>query len=468
MVNVAELVLVPRVEVIEADALAATPVVVIENVALVEPDGTVTVDGTVAAALFDARFTTVPPAPAVVPSVTVPEDVVPPVTDVGLTAIVTVLAGFTVSDAEAEPPFAVAVMLPAEAVVVVFVVTVKFTVEALAGTVTVAGTVALLFAEVKVTVTPTEEGAAGVIVTVPTEEAGPTTDAGFRVKPVTTGAVTIRVAVLETPLRVAVIVGDSFTFGRKVVDVNVAVVAPAAMVTDAGGVVCELEAERLTTMPPVGAALLIVTVPVVLLPPRTVVGFNVKPVSTGALTAKVAVAVAEPVVAVIVSDLLADTATVVAVNVPVFCPAAIVIDAGTVAEASLDDSVTVIPPVGAMPVKVAVPVEETPPPTVAGLSATVVITGVLIVSVAVSGFPSLVAVIVAVALAVTAVVVTVKVAVVAPAKTVTDVGTVAAALLDDNVTTVPPVGAALFSVIVAVEETPPVTVLGLRTRLPTF
>ena len=55
----------------------------------------------------------------------------------------------------------------------------------------------------------------------------------------------------------------------------------------------------------------------------------------------------------------------------------------------------------------------------------------------------------------------VKVALVCPATTVTFAGTVAAALLLDNATTVPPVGAAAVSVTVPVELAPPITVLGL-------
>jgi hypothetical protein len=57
---------------------------------------------------------------------------------------------------------------------------------------------------------------------------------------------------------------------------------------------------------------------------------------------------------------------------------------------------------------------------------------------------------------------TVKVAVVAPAATVTDAGTWAAAvLLEVKLTTAPPVGATLLSVTVPVEETPPATDVGL-------
>ena len=207
IVKVAELVLVPRVAVIEAGVLVATPVVVIVNVPVIDPDGTVTVAGTVAAALLDVRLTTVPPVPAVAPSVTVPVDDVPPVTDVGLTATATVLAGCTVRAAEAEPPFAAAVMFPVTSAVVVVVVTVKFAVEAPAGTETVAGTVALAFADVSVTVTGSLAPAAGVIVTVPVEGAGPTTVFGFRVTAVTTGAVTVNVALFEVPFAVAVIAG---------------------------------------------------------------------------------------------------------------------------------------------------------------------------------------------------------------------------------------------------------------------
>ena len=64
------------------------------------------------------------------------------------------------------------------------------------------------------------------------------------------------------------------------------------------------------------------------------------------------------------------TADVVAVNVAVELPALTVTVAGTTALVLLLDNATTTPPVGAVPVKVTVPVEEVPPVTLAGLSDT--------------------------------------------------------------------------------------------------
>ena len=70
--------------------------------------------------------------------------------------------------------------------------------------------------------------------------------------------------------------------------------------------------------------------------------------------------------------------------------------------------------------------------------------------------------IVTAALEATGLVVAVKVAVVAPASTVTDAGTWAAAvLLDVKLTTAPPAAAGAFEVTVPVDDTPPRTDVGL-------
>jgi hypothetical protein len=62
--------------------------------------------------------------------------------------------------------------------------------------------------------------------------------------------------------------------------------------------------------------------------------------------------------------------------------------------------------------------------------------------------------------AATLLVVTVKLADVLPALTVTDAGTMAAALLLESVTTVPPAGAAVVRVTVPVDEEPAITLPG--------
>ena len=77
-----------------------------------------------------------------------------------------------------------------------------------------------------------------------------------------------------------------------VVAVKVAVVAPAATVTDAGTwAAAVFELVSVTTAPPVGAAPLRVTVPVDEVPPTTEAGLTLMPLSatTGAVTVKAAV-----------------------------------------------------------------------------------------------------------------------------------------------------------------------------------
>jgi hypothetical protein len=75
----------PRVAVITEEVFAATPRVVTVNVAEVLPAATVTLAGTVAAAvLLLERVTTAPPVGAAPLSVTVPVELFPPTTVVGL------------------------------------------------------------------------------------------------------------------------------------------------------------------------------------------------------------------------------------------------------------------------------------------------------------------------------------------------------------------------------------------------
>jgi hypothetical protein len=156
-----------------------------------------------------------------------------------------------------------------------------------------------------------------------------------------------------------------------------------------------------------------------------------------------------------------ETEAVVTVNVAEVLPAATVTVAGTVALVELEARDTAAPPVAAGPLRVTVPVEDVPPVTLLGLTATLESVGVLIVSVAVLLTPATVPVIVAVVTAETADVETVKVAVVAPAATVTVAGTVALVVLEVRLTTIPLAPAGPLRVTVPVDLAPPVSDVGL-------
>ena len=150
----------------------------------------------------------------------------------------------------------------------------------------------------------------------------------------------------------------------RVVIVNVAVVAPAATVTDAGTVpiVVELDA-NVTTAPPVGAARVSVTVPVTLTPPVAAVTFvvRVESAAAGRVTVTLAVPVEPFVPAVIVTAVFTATVPAVIVNVAVLKPAGTVTLTGTVATPVFDEvSVTTLPPTGALVESVTVPVVVAP------------------------------------------------------------------------------------------------------------
>src|SRR6266550_4739613 len=168
----------------------------------------------------------------------------------------------------------------------------------------------------------------------------------------------------------------------KVVTLNVALVAPAGMITLAGTVataVLLLESE--TRAPPVRADPLSVTLPVEGDPPLTLVGLSVTEVSVGpgggcGVTVSEAVLVTPAYNADIVTGVEAATAKVVTVKVALVAPAGIVTLAGTVATAGLLlESETRAPPVRADPLSVTLPVEGDPPLTLVGFSVTEVRVG---------------------------------------------------------------------------------------------
>jgi hypothetical protein len=172
-----------------------TFVVVIVNVVTAMPAGTVTVAGGTPWALFDVIFTTYPPAGAGPLSVRVPVVVFPPETFAGAIVRLSTVGAVTVSGAEKVAPLTAAVTFTVACVWTGRLVTVNVPVVELAGTVTVAGTLpAAVLSTERLTTNPAAP-AADARFTVPVDKDPPTTDVGFNEIPVSTGGLTVKVAV---------------------------------------------------------------------------------------------------------------------------------------------------------------------------------------------------------------------------------------------------------------------------------
>ena len=146
-------------------------------------------------------------------------------------------------------------------------------------------------------------------------------------------------AVLVTPAYDAEMVTGVETVTALVVTVNVALLAPAAIVTLAGTLAATLSLLSSTCAPPVSAGPLSVTVPVEdCAPPVTLVGFSVSEESVGracGTTVSEAVLVTPAYDAEMVTGVDVVTALVLTVNVALLAPAATVTLAGTVAAVAL-------------------------------------------------------------------------------------------------------------------------------------
>jgi hypothetical protein len=174
----------------------------------------------------------------------------------------------------------------------------------------------------------------------------------------------------------AEIVADVEIKTTEVSTVNDALLAPAGMNTLEGTLAAPLLLERVISAPPAGAGALRVTVPRdACPPPTTLVGFSVSELSVGAgggtgLTDSDSVFVTPPRVAVMVTEIDALTTLVPTANVALVVPAAIVTLAGVRATVVLLlESAICAPPVGAGPLNVTVPVDEFPPTTLVGFTA---------------------------------------------------------------------------------------------------
>jgi hypothetical protein len=189
-VSVAVRVTPPETAVIVADVDAVTDVVVIVNFALVAPEGTFTLAGTLTALELSERDTAVPPLGAGALKVTVPVAELPPDTLVGLTVIAEIdavgAARFTESPVLRITPSSDA-LSSAVVLSVGNVVTTKVAEVAPPGTVTLLGTRVTSGREVSILIATPTAGAGPASVTVPVDDAPPTTLAGFSVREVSAG-----------------------------------------------------------------------------------------------------------------------------------------------------------------------------------------------------------------------------------------------------------------------------------------
>jgi hypothetical protein len=181
-----------------AVVLLATATVPMLNCALVWPAGTVTVAGTVAALLLLESVTPSPPAAAALDKVTVPVTPVPPTVVLLLSATELTMGAVIFAVAVCEELLKLAVMVAVTVEVTGAVVTVKPTLVAPAGTVTVAGTWAAALLLESVTASP-PVAAGPERVTVPDKFAPPGVAEGDIVTDDTVGGLTDSAAVLATP-----------------------------------------------------------------------------------------------------------------------------------------------------------------------------------------------------------------------------------------------------------------------------
>jgi len=187
--------------------------------------------------------------------------------------------GLTVRAAVRVAPPPVPVIVTAVGLATEVVVTAKLALVAPAATVTLAGSEATAAFELARLTRSPPLSAALVRVAVPVTEPPPVTVEGLRAIALRLAGggtgFTVRIVVRVAPPLVPVIVIDVAAVTVLVVTANVALVAPAATVTLAGSeATAVFELARVTTSPPLGAALVRVAVPVVPVPPTSVAGFT--------------------------------------------------------------------------------------------------------------------------------------------------------------------------------------------------
>jgi hypothetical protein len=282
------------------------------------------------------------------------------------------------------------------------------------------------------------------------------------------GATNVSVLVAEVELAEAETTAVASAVTALTVAAKVAVVAPAATVTDAGSETEALLSDNVTAVPPVGAATLKVTVQLDVPAALKEVGEQLSELTVGTMVAVSvieAVRLTEFAVAVTVAVLPVVMVPAVAEKVAVVAPDATVTEAGTVKVVLLSEIASAKPPDGAALLNVTVQVLAAPEARLEGLQLSAEgVAGATKVSVLVAEVELAVAVTTAVASAVTALTVAANVAVVEPAATVTDAGSETEALLSERFTAVPPVGAATDKVTVQLDVPAALKEVGVQLR----
>jgi hypothetical protein len=185
--------------------------------------------------------------------------------------------------------------------------------------------------------------------------------------------VTVSVAVCVVPPNAAVMVTEVEALVAVVGTVNVALLLPDGMVMPVGTEATALLLLKVTSAPPAGAGALSVAVPVADVPPWTLAGLTVsaeRDSPAAGRTVRSARFVTPPAVAVMVTVVVVDTATVETAKVAEVAPAGTTTKAGTLAIAGipLDRAICVSVDVGKA--SDTVPVEPLVPVVEVGLSVT--------------------------------------------------------------------------------------------------
>jgi len=300
-----------------------------------------------------------PPVGAFPLSITVPVVISPEASVAGLKDTFMTTGGTTVSVPGRDVPLgSVAVTITFVLAATGDVAALKVPLLAAPAILKLTGTVAaLVLLLISMTVKPAA-GAGPFSVTVPTEPTPPVTELGLNVTVLMVAGLTASMPPMLLAPTVAVTVTMSVMATPVVVAVNVCEVLVAAIVTLPGTVTAGSPLFNVTVIPPAGAAWLIVTVPVELVPPVTAAGLKLTPdtVSEGT-TVAFPVTIVEPVLAVTITCVELPTEPAVTIKVWLLVFTATTTFAGTgSALVLLLIRVTVSPPAGAFPLIITVPV----------------------------------------------------------------------------------------------------------------